>query len=176
MRRYFVLSVLGVCLLVFASGASAVAGGTTYYAGKNAQGLKLFFSADHTASGPKFDPFFINQVSRCPATGNAIRVEFSFQGFQVPVNNGKFNLVLNGLGDRFGWSGTVTSKGASGKEHIDFAAFDSKGGLQDCGAGSLSWTANALVPASTTVTPSATYMVKAAKASSGAVSYSITQK
>lgn len=128
MRRYFVLSVLGVCLLVFASGASAVAGGTSYYPGKNAQGLKLFFSVDHTATGPKFDPFFINQVSRCPATGGVIRVEFSFEGFQIPMKNGKFNLVLNDLGDRFGWSGTVTSKGASGKEHIDFAAFDSKGG------------------------------------------------
>jgi hypothetical protein len=66
MQRYLVLPVLGACLLVFASGPTALAGGSTYYAGKNSQGLKLLFTVDHTASGPKFDPIFINQIDRCP--------------------------------------------------------------------------------------------------------------
>ena len=62
-RRYLVLPPLGACLLVFVAGASALAGGSTYYAGKNSQGQKLLFTVDHTASGPKFDPIFINQTS-----------------------------------------------------------------------------------------------------------------
>jgi hypothetical protein len=175
MRRYLVYSVLGICLLVFASGSAATAAGSTYYAGKNSQGQKLLFTVDHTASGAMFDPIFINQISRCPVTGDKITVEFSFQGFQVPMSHGKFNFVLYELTDLLRWSGTVTSKGASGKESIDFAAFDSRGGLQDCGAGSLPWKAQALVPASSaSVTPRAAYLVKVTKASDGSVNYSIT--
>jgi hypothetical protein len=177
MRRYLVLSVLGTCLLVFASGASALAQGSTstYYAGANSQGQQLLFTVDHTASGPLFDPIFINQVSRCPASGDVFTVEFSFQGLQIPITNGRFSLVLNDLGDRFRWTGTVTSKGASGKESIDLAAFDSQGGLQDCGAGSLSWIARALVPASSAiVTRKAAYLVKVSKAPDGSVHVSIT--
>lgn len=174
MRRYLVLPVLGACLLVFVAGASALAGGSTYYAGKNSQGQKLLFTVDHTASGPKFDPIFINQIDRCPATGNVISVGFSFQGFRIPIRNGKFNLVMNNIFQRFRWSGTVTSKGASGKEAIDLPAFDNRGGLQDCGAGSLSWSARALVPASKTAAPKARYLVKFTKTSDGSVHYSIT--
>jgi hypothetical protein len=166
--------VLGVCLLVFASGTAALAGGSTYYAGKNSQGQKLLFTVDRTASGPKFDPIFINQIDRCPATGDVITVEFSFQGFRIPIRNGKFSLVMNDIFQGFRWSGTVTSKGASGKESIDLPAFDSQGGLQDCGAGVLSWTAQALVPASATVVPKASYVIKFTKASDGSVHYSIT--
>jgi hypothetical protein len=175
MRRYLVLSVLGVCMMLFASGSTAVAAGPTYYAGTNSQGQKLLFTVDHTASGPMFDPIFINQISRCPASGDKFSVEFSFQGFLVPIRQGKFDLVLNELTDIFRWSGTVTSKGASGKESIDFAAFDRQGGLQDCGAGSLPWTAQALVPASSaTIAPGASYFVKVTKASDGSVHYSVT--
>jgi len=176
MRRSLVLSVLGACLLVFASGAAALAGGggSTYYAGKNSQGQKLLFTVDHTASGPKFDPIFINQIDRCPVTGDVIAVQFSFQGFQIPIKNGKFSLVMNNIFQRFSWTGTVTSTGASGKENIDLPAFDNVGGLQDCGAGSLSWKAQALVPASSTAAPKAGYLVKFTKASDGSVHYSIT--
>ena len=60
MRRYLVLSVLGACLLVLAPASAAFAGGSTYYAGSNSQGQKLLFTVDHTASGPMFDPIFIN--------------------------------------------------------------------------------------------------------------------
>jgi hypothetical protein len=177
MRRYLGLSVLGVCLLALVPGTTAFAGGSTYYAGKNSQGQKLLFSVDHTASGPKFDPFFTTMIDRCPATGTVITVEFSFQGFQIPIRNGKFNLVLNDLSDRFRWSGTITSTRASGKESFDLAAFDNRGGLQDCATGSLSWAARALVPASsTTVAPSAAYVVTATKASDGSVHYSITHR
>ncbi|MGN6171304.1 MAG: hypothetical protein ACTHQQ_24525, partial [Solirubrobacteraceae bacterium] len=156
-------------------GQTALAGGSTYYAGKNSQGQKLLFTVDHTASGPKFDPLFINQVQRCPVTGEQIPTEFTFQGFQIPISNGKFSLVLNDLSDRFRWSGTITSTKASGKESIDTAAFDNKGGLQDCGAGSLSWTARALVPASSaTVARGASFVMKVTKASNGTVHFSVT--
>ncbi len=174
MRRYLVLSVLGACLLVFVPGTAALAGGSTYYAGKNSQGQKLLFTVDHTASGPMFDPIFINQIDRCPATGDVIAVGFSFQGFLIPIRNGKFSLVMNELFQRFRWSGTVTSKGASGKESIDLPAFDNQGGLQDCGAGVLSWTAKALVPASATAAPKVSYLIKFTRASDGSVHYSIT--
>src|SRR5215831_5527469 len=160
MRKYLALPALAACLLLFASGP-AYAGGSTYYAGKNAQGQKLLFTVDHTASGPMFDPIFIHQIDRCPVTGDVIAVEFIFEGFQIPIKNGKFNFVQNDLFDLLRWRGTVTSKAASGKESIDLAGFDREGGLQDCGAGSLSWKSQALVPASSkTVAPSAAYVVK----------------
>jgi hypothetical protein len=175
MRKYLVLPVLTACLLLLAPASAAFAGGSTYYAGTNSQGQKLLFTVDHTASGPKFDPIFINQIARCPVTGDVITFNYSFQGFQIPITQGKFNLVLNDLTDLLRWSGTVTSKGASGKESIDLAAFDTHGGLQDCGAGSLSWTAQALVPASPkTTAPRATYNVQVTKAPDGSVHFSVT--
>lgn len=175
MRRYLVLSALGVCLLALVPAAAAFAGGSTYYAGKNSQGQKLFFSVDQTASGPKFDPFFTNMVDRCPATGTVITIGFSFQGFQIPIKNGKFNLALNDISDRFDWNGTVTSKQASGTEHFNLAAFDNQGGLQDCATGSLPWKAQALVPASAkAAAPSGAYTIRITKAPDGSVSFSVT--
>src|SRR5437660_3402012 len=69
MRKYLVLSVLGVCLLMLMPGTTAFAGNSTYYAGKTSQGQKLLFSVDQTANGPKFDPFFTTMIAHCPATG-----------------------------------------------------------------------------------------------------------
>ena len=175
MRRYLVLPVVGVVLLLLMSGPTALAGGSTYYAGKNSQGQKLLFTVDHTASGPKFDPIFINQIARCPITGQVISIQFSFGGFRIPIRHGKFSMVLNDISDRFLWGGTITPRKASGKESIDLAAFDSRGGLQDCGAGSVSWKAQALVPASpAAAAPGASYVVKVTKASDGSVHYSTT--
>jgi hypothetical protein len=176
MRRYLVLSVLGVCALVLAPATTAIAGSSsTYYAGKNSQGQKLLFSVDHTASGPKFDPFFTTMIDRCPATGNVITVQFSFTGFQIPIKNGKFSLALNDLSDRFSWTGTVTPKKASGKESFDLAAFDNQKGLQDCATGSLPWAAQALVPASSkAAAPGASYLVNVTKAADGSVHYSVS--
>jgi hypothetical protein len=176
MRKYLAVSVVGACLLVLASGATALAEGSTYYAGKNSQSQKLLFSVDHTARGPKFDPQFTTMIDRCPATGNAITIQFSFEGFQIPIKNGKFHLVLNDLSDRFSWSGTVTSKKASGKESYALAAFDRSGGLQDGATGSLSWKAPALVPASSKAAsaPAAGYIVKVTKASDGSVHFTVT--
>ena len=81
---------------------------------------------------------------------------------------------MDNIFQRFSWTGTVTSTGASGKENIDLPAFDNTGGLQDCGAGVLSWKAQALVPASATAHPSAQYVVTLTRASDGSVQYSIT--
>ena len=175
MRRYLALSVLGVCLLMLVPGTTAFAGNSTYYAGKNSQGQKLLFSVDQTASGPKFDPFFTTMIDRCPVTGNVITVGFSFQGFQIPIKNGKFSLALNDISDRFSWNGTVTSKKASGKESYDLAAFDNQKGLQDCATGSLSWAAQALVPASSkAAAPRASYVVNVTRDADGSVHYSVT--
>ena len=174
-RRYRALSVVGLCLLVLGPATAAFAGGSTYYAGKNSQGQKLFFSVDHTASGPQFDPFFTNMVDRCPATGTTITVSFSFQGFQIPLHNGKFAITLNDLSDQFSWSGTVTPKKATGTETFSLAAFTSTGGVQDCTTGALRWTAQALVPASAkAAAPSAHYNVQVSKAADGSVHFSIT--
>jgi hypothetical protein len=174
MRRYLVLSMLGVCLLVLVPGTTASAGTSTYYAGKNAQGQKLLFSVDRTTRGPRFDPFFTNMVARCPATGNRIAIEFSFEGFQIPIKNGKFRLTLNDLTDRFSWNGTVTPKKATGKESFDLAAFDNQKGLQDCATGSVSWTAQALVPATTQAAAGASYVVNITKAANGSVHFAVT--
>ena len=179
MRRYLVLPVLGVCLLLWlvTSGATAVAGGgSTYYAGKNSQGQKLLFTVDHTASGAKFDPLFLNQVVRCPLSGDVITVQFTFQGVRIPIRNGKFSLAENDFSAFVRWSGAIASKKASGKESIDLAAFDNKGHLQGCGAGSLSWTANGLVPASApTATPGASFVVKVTKGANGKLHFSVTR-
>jgi hypothetical protein len=174
MRRYLALSLIGVGLLVFVTGTSAFAGSSTYYAGTNSQSQKLFFSVDQTARGPAFDPFFTTMTARCPATRNLFTIGFTFQGFEIPIKNGKFSLVLNDISDRFTWSGTVTSTKASGTQFYDLAAFDNEGGLQDCATGSLSWTAKALVSASKAVAPRANYVVKVTKESNGSVYYSIT--
>src|SRR5436190_20947428 len=120
MRRYLILPVVGVCVLLLTLGSAALAGGgSTYYAGKNSQGQKLLFTVDHTASGPKFDPLFLNQIVRCPVTGEVIRTEFTFQGVRIPIRNGKFSLVENDLSDLLRLDGTIASKKASGKESID---------------------------------------------------------
>jgi len=174
MRRYLVLSVLGVCLLMFLPGTTASAGNSKYYAGKNSQGQKLLFSVDQTARGPRFDPFFTNMTARCPATGDVIEVGFSFGGFQVPIKNGKFSLRLNDLTDLFTWKGTITPKKASGTESFDLAAFDRQKGLQDCTTGSLRWTATGLVPASAKAAPRASYRVNITKAADGSVHFSLT--
>jgi hypothetical protein len=176
MRRYLVLSLIGVCLLVFVTGTSAFAGSSTYYAGTNSQGQKLFFSVDQTANGPAFDPFFTTMTDHCPATGNMLRIEFTFTGFEIPIKNGKFSMELNDISDRFTWSGTVTSTKASGIQFYDFPAFDNEGGLQLCATGSLSWTAKALVSASSkAAAPRANYVVNVTKESDGSVHYSITR-
>ncbi len=181
MRRYLVFPVLGVCALLLTSGPTAlaggsIAGGSKYYAGKNSQGQKLLFTVDHTASGPKFDPLFLDQVDRCSVTGQRITADFTFQGFRAPIRNGKFSFVLNEFSQLVRWSGTITPTKASGKESVDLAAFDNnKGGLQDCGAGSLSWKARGLVPASSaTVAPGASFVVRFTKRSNGRVRFSIT--
>jgi hypothetical protein len=201
MRKYLVLSVLGVCLLVLAPGTAAFAGSgttpssptptasptptptpttspppnTTTYAGKNSQGQRLRFAVVHTASGPKFDPILLTQIVRCPVTGETLGVGDSFGGFRVPIRNGKFNFALNEFGHLLRWSGTVTSTGASGTESIHLASFDKEGGLQDCNAGSLSWTAKAVSPGSSAAAaPSMAYVVKFTKASDGSVHLSVT--
>jgi hypothetical protein len=177
MRKYLVLPALGVCLLALAPGTAAVAGGSTYYAGTNSQGQKLLFSVDHTASGPRFDPLFTTMIDRCPATGTVITTQFIFLGFQIPITSGKFSLALNDISDRFSWSGTVTSTKASGKQSFALAAFDREDGLQDCATGALSWTAQALVPGSSTAAaPGASYIVQVTKAPDGSVRYSITHR
>jgi len=175
MRRYLVLAVLGACLLVLAPGTTAFAGGSTYYVGKNSQGQKFLFSVDQTAHGPVFDPLFTGVVDRCPITGEKISAGFSFQGFQIPIRNGKFDLVLNDISDRFSWGGTVTSTRASGTESYALAAFDREGGLQDCATGPLSWTARALVSgASKAAAPGAGYVIRVTKAPDGSVHFSVT--
>ena len=174
MRRYLVLSMLGVCLLVLVPGTTAFAGNSTYYAGKNSQGQKLLFSMDKTAGGLRFDPFFTNMIARCPATGDVFTIQFSFFGFEIPLTNGKFHLAFNDISDRFSWNGTVTPKKATGKESFDMAAFDRQMGLQDCTTGSVSWAAQALVPASTKAASGASYVVNITKAANGSVHFSLT--
>ena len=176
-RKYLALSVIAVCLLAIAPATTAFAGSSsTYYAGTNSQGQKLLFTVDQTASGPQFDPFFTTMIDRCPATGDVITIGFTFVGFQIPIKNGKFNFTLNDITDRFGWSGTVTSKGASGRESYGFPGFDREGGLQDCVTGSLSWTAMALTAGSSKpAAPKTAYAVKVSKAADGSVSFSVTR-
>jgi hypothetical protein len=174
-RRYLVLSVLGVCLLVLTPAATAFAGSSTHYVGKNSQGHKLLFNVVQTASGPKFVPLFTSMTDHCPVTGDTITIGFGFVGFKVPIKNGKFSLVLNGLSDRFSWSGTVTPPKASGAESYALAAFDEEGGLQDCATGSLSWTAQALAPGSSKAgAPRTAYVVTVTKAADGSVHYAVT--
>lgn len=176
MRKYLVGSVLGALLLVLGVGSASASSNTTYYAGTNAQHQKLLFSVDHTSSGPMFDPVFTTMIDTCPLAGGSFPVQFFFFGFQIPVKHGKFSLALNSLQDRFKWSGTVSSKSASGKEFYNFAALDNSGGLQLCASGSVAWKAPALTPA--TARPAATrgakVVVTVTKEPNGSVHFSIT--
>jgi len=178
MRKNLVFSVLGACLLVATSSAAAIASGgssSTDYAGKNAQGQKLFFAVDQTSSGPQFDPYFINEINHCPVTGDTFTVEYDFSGFQIPIVHGKWDLNMNSISQRFDWKGTLSSTGASGREYIDTPAFDYEGGLQDCGAGVLKWTAKKLVSSSpASQAPGASYVVKISKAPDGSVQYTVS--
>ena len=197
MRKYLVLSVLGVCLLVLAPVTAAFAGSSTLptsptptptptatptptstptiYAGRNSQGQKLRFAVVHTASGPKFDPIFTIMTVRCQVTGDVITIGFGFFGFQIPIKNGKFSFVLSDISNRFRWSGTVTSTQASGPESYAMPGFDNEGGLQNCSTGPLSWTAQAVNPGSSAAAaPSAAYVIKFTKASDGTVHFSVT--
>jgi hypothetical protein len=174
MRRYLVMSVVGVCLLVLASASTALAGSSTYYVGKNAQGQQLLFSIDHTANGQKFDPFFTTMADSCPVSGGKITIDFSFSGFQIPVKNGKFSLTLNDISDRFNWSGSVTPTKASGTQAYSLAGFDNTGGLQDCTTGTVGWTAKGLTGSSPKAAPHGSYHVAISKAADGAVRFSVT--
>lgn len=175
MRKYLILPVLGVALLLGTLATSASAGSSTYYAGQNSQGQKLFFSVDQTAGGPRFDPFFTTMVAHCSATHSTFTIGFSFSGFEIPIKNGKFHLTLNDISDRFSWSGTITSKKGSGPEAYALAGFDRQGGLQECATGSVAWKAQALVPGSSkAATPTGGYHVTITKAPNGSVHYSVT--
>jgi hypothetical protein len=175
MRKYLALPVLGVALLLGTLATSASAGSSTYYAGQNSQGQKLFFSVDQTANGPAFDPFFTTMVAHCPATHSTFTAGFSFSGFEIPIKNGEFHLTLNDISDRFSWSGTINSKNASGPESYQLAGFDSQGGLQDCATGPVTWKAQALVQGSPKATlPRGGYHVTITKASNGTVHFTVT--
>jgi hypothetical protein len=174
MRKYLVMSALGVCLLVLTSAATAFAGSSTYYPGKNSQGQQLLFSVNHTANGAKFNPFFTTMVDHCPTSGGTFTINFSFEGFQVPIKNGKFSLTLNDISDRFNWSGSVAPTKASGTEAYSLAGFDNAGGLQDCTTGTLTWTAKGLTSGPATDTAHAAYHVTITKESNGSVRFSIT--
>jgi hypothetical protein len=178
MRRYLGLAAVGVCLVaVLASATTAFAGSSsTYYVGKNSQGQQLLFSVDHTASGPKFDPFFTTLTTHCPATHSTFTIQFSFSGFQVPVKNGKFSLTLNDIQDRFTWSGTVAPKSASGTEFYALPAFGKGLGLQLCSSGSVPWTAKGFTaaPAKAAATHAA-YHVKVTRSADGSVNFAVTR-
>lgn len=151
----------------------------TVYVGKNSQGEKLKFEVLHTASGLKFDPVYLLQTIRCPVTGTRLTIGNGFIGYRLPIKNGKFDATLNGLSERFRWSGTITSTGASGLEDMDIANFDHEGGLQDCGAGSLSWKAHAVAPGSTSnadasALANVAYMITFTKSADGSAHSSIT--
>lgn len=146
MKKWIAAPVLLMALVVLAFGPDALAGGKTYYSGKNVQKLDLFFVVEHRDSMKLFEPFFTNFALTCPVTGDQIGFEFAFLGFEIPLVNGRFDLEFPDLQFPFSWKGRVTSTGASGTESVGFAAYDREGGLQDCGSGTLDWHAKALVP------------------------------
>lgn len=175
MRKYLIWLTLGACLIALGPGTPALAAASTHYVGTNSQGEKLQFTVAQTASGPVFEPNRIFQNIRCPATGEQAKVGEAFVGFHAPIRNGKFTFVANDLPVRLRWTGTVTPAGAAGLEAIHVAGFDDQGGLQDCNAGSLSWTALPVAPGSPAATaPRATYIVTFTRAPDGSVHSTIT--
>ena len=126
MCRYLVSSVLGACLLVFASGVAALAGGSTYYAGRTPKAK--------SSCSPWITPRAVRSSTRSSLTrsslpGNRRRDRSPVQLPGVPDSHQerKSALAMNDIFQRFSWTGTVTSTGASGKENIDLPAFDNGG-------------------------------------------------
>jgi len=175
MKKWMTTVVFIVVLVALAFGPGALAGTKTYYAGKNAQRLDLFFVVEQSNSQKLFEPFFTNFALTCPITGEQIGFEFFFIGFQIPMKNDRFDLEFSDLQFPFTWKGTVTSIGAKGTESVGFAAYDREGGLQDCGTGSLDWHAKALSPPSTSSTsgPTVTYRVTLTRDDQGRIRESV---
>jgi hypothetical protein len=116
----------------------------TYYTGRTAQGLDLFFDVVHTGNGDLFEPFFTNFLVTCPKTGDQFAVEYIFIGFAIPIENGHFDVKIPDLQVPFDWKGRVGPRRALGDQSFGFAAYDGTGSLQDCGTGPIGWHAAAL--------------------------------
>jgi hypothetical protein len=178
MKKWMTPVLLVLVLVALAFGPGALASTETYYTGKNAQKLDLFFVVEQSNSQKLFEPFFTNFSLTCPITGEQIGFEFIFIGLQVPMKNGRFNLEVPDLQYPFTWKGTVTSIRAKGTESVGFAAYDRVGGLQDCGSGSLDWHAKALIPPPTSSTsePTVTYRVTLTRDDKGRIRESVESR
>jgi hypothetical protein len=165
---------------LMAFGPNAMASSKTlYYVGKTSQHQALEFHVRQTSTKSFAIPIDFIMRLRCPVTGDAGTAEFSFFGFEVPVQkDGSFALDLNDLQSAFHWGGTITGTTASGTLSFGFPAFTYDGGLQSCGSGDIGWTANELVPAAparSSASAVTTQIRISRDASTGTVSFSITR-
>lgn len=138
MKRTVLVGAL-LAVLAFTFGGNASAGVKNFWVGKSSQREPLEFLTG-TVGGQRYvAPLDMIFDVSCPITGDQFTFEFAFFGFQVPLSHGQFDLSFPDLQIPFDWQGTIADMTASGTQSLGFAAYDTQGGLQDCGTGTLSW-------------------------------------
>jgi len=161
--------------IVAAFGPNAAATSVVWYSGHVGPGQGVMFSINGKGKAQTFSPLDINFTMTCPATGDVFDSEWIFIGFEIPMQNGKFeDDESDPLFQTFVWKGTVGPSSASGHILAAFPAFDGKGGSQICTSGNEPWHAKALGGAPVVPEASAhAVVVTVTKADDGTIHYQI---
>jgi len=174
MKRLLAMAVVvSLAFLAFQVPAGAQ-GSKRFFDGKTAQGLENFFIVENIGGVPTFEPFFTNFTITC--NGNTFNYGWFFIGFQIPLgSDGYFDINLPSDATPFDWNGNVHGLKAKGVQSQGYAAYDSVGGLVDCGTGPVRWKA-AGVRGSKTQAPKhgGSWVVTVTKHSNGKITETIT--
>jgi hypothetical protein len=177
MKRLMLIGAMFAAIaMVFSAPASA--GYKSFWTGKNSQREPLLFLVGRQDGVKFFSPLDTIFDIVCPVSGDEFTFEFSFFGFQVPLDHGHFDLNFPDLTFPFDWQGTIMQTEASGTESLGFAAYDQLGGLQDCGTGTLGWHAKPVgggSPVHTGAPSSGRFLVQLVRDKGGKVTETITR-
>jgi hypothetical protein len=174
MKRLLAMAVVvSLAFLAFQVPAGAQ-GNKRFFDGTTAQGLENFFIVENIGGVPNFEPFFTNFTITC--NGNSFNYGWFFIGFQIPLGaDGYFDINLPSDSTPFDWHGKVVGLKSKGVQSQGYAAYNSSGGLVDCGTGPVKWKA-AGVKGSKTQAPKhgGSWVVTVTKHANGKITESIT--
>jgi hypothetical protein len=143
-----------------------------FFDGTTAQGLENFFIVENIGGVPTFEPFFTNFTITC--NGNSFNYGWFFIGFQIPLGeDGSFDINLQSDSTPFDWHGKVQGLKARGNQSQGYAAYNSNGGLVDCGTGAVNWKANGVRGSKTQAKNGGSWIVTVTKHSNGHITETI---